>query len=171
MYIYNQRSWGGGTTHKKMEKSTTESQLQNFLPLGPLRPISPGGPLRPGKPRGPSCPGKPFSPAGPGAPGGPGRPGRPGAPNSGLLRLAASWASCSVMNRRTELSSKWTWMERSPCSLKNLYSLLQKQMDCSTGPSLCTMLFTKFVTYKILSYLLEGNHRHTVKLITLKPTS
>lgn len=68
----------------------TKSQLQSFLPLGPLRPISPGGPLRPGKPRGPSCPGKPFSPGGPGAPGGPGRPGRPGAPNSGRLRLAAS---------------------------------------------------------------------------------
>lgn len=77
----------------------------SHLPLIPFSPIAPGGPLRPGSPRDPACPGKPFSPGGPGTPGGPGRPGRPGAPNSGLRRLAASWASCSVKFK--ELGDEW----------------------------------------------------------------
>lgn len=70
--------------------------INSCPPLGPLRPIVPGGPLRPGSPLAPACPGKPLSPEGPGGPGGPGLPGSPIAPDSGLLRLAASWASCSI---------------------------------------------------------------------------
>lgn len=140
---------------EKHFQSITKCQLQSFLPFGPLRPISPGGPLRPGKPRGPSCPGKPFSPGGPGAPGGPGRPGRPGAPNSGRLRLAASWESCSAMNRRTKLSCKWDLNEEinkyEKLLKRNVCSLLWKLIDYNTELSLCKMLFMKYVMYKLLS--------------------
>lgn len=66
------------------------------LPFGPFTPKGPGGPLRPGRPLAPACPGKPFSPGIPGGPGGPGFPGKPATPDSGLLKLAANWASCSV---------------------------------------------------------------------------
>lgn len=68
----------------------------HLLPFGPFSPSSPGGPLRPGRPRAPECPGKPFAPGSPGGPGGPGLPGRPATPDSGLLKLDASWVSCSV---------------------------------------------------------------------------
>lgn len=68
----------------------------NVLPLGPFIPIVPCGPLSPGSPLAPACPGKPLSPGVPGAPGGPGFPGKPATPDSGLLKLAANWASCSV---------------------------------------------------------------------------
>ena len=68
----------------------------NSSPLGPLFPRDPGGPLSPGRPLAPECPGKPLSPGDPGDPGGPGFPGKPAAPDSGLLKLAANWASCSV---------------------------------------------------------------------------
>lgn len=67
-----------------------------FVPLGPFLPMSPRGPLRPGSPLLPGCPGKPLSPPGPGRPGGPGGPGNPEMPDSGLVRLAANWASCPV---------------------------------------------------------------------------
>lgn len=66
------------------------------LPLGPFFPKIPGGPLSPGRPLDPGCPGKPLSPGFPGGPGSPGLPGKPTAPDSGLLKLAANWASCSV---------------------------------------------------------------------------
>ena len=67
----------------------------------PLRPSRPGGPLRPGRPLAPECPGNPFCPEDPGGPGGPGGPWIPEMPDSGLVRLAASWASCSVAHRKT----------------------------------------------------------------------
>lgn len=66
------------------------------LPLCPFFPRGPGGPFRPGSPLAPACPGKPLSPGVPGGPGGPGFPGKPATPVSGLRKLAASWASCSV---------------------------------------------------------------------------
>lgn len=75
------------------------NQQQNkrfLLPFCPFFPKSPGGPFRPGRPLAPACPGKPFSPGIPGRPGGPGFPGNPAAPDSGLLKLPASRASCSV---------------------------------------------------------------------------
>lgn len=71
------------------------------LPFGPFTPIGPGGPLSPGRPLAPECPGKPLSPGIPGGPGGPGFPGKPATPDSGLLKLAASWASCSVGEQQT----------------------------------------------------------------------
>lgn len=74
----------------------------NTLPLGPFAPKIPGGPLSPGRPLAPACPGKPLSPGIPGGPGGPGFPGKPATPDSGLLKLAANWASCSVGAQQKE---------------------------------------------------------------------
>ncbi len=70
--------------------------------MGPFAPKIPGGPLSPGRPLPPVCPGKPLSPGDPGGPGGPGFPGKPATPDSGLLKLAANWASCSVGARQKE---------------------------------------------------------------------
>lgn len=72
------------------------------LPLAPFFPKCPGGPLSPGRPLAPLCPGKPLSPGVPGGPGGPGFPGKPATPDSGLLKLAANWASCSVGARQKD---------------------------------------------------------------------
>lgn len=76
-------------------------------PLGPFIPRGPGGPLRPGNPLAPECPGKPLRPATPGGPGGPGGPGKPAMPDSGLVRLSASWASCSVIEQVWGFSQTW----------------------------------------------------------------
>lgn len=77
-------------------------------PFCPLTPRTPEGPLSPGSPLAPACPGNPLSPEGPGGPGGPGRPGSPAAPDSGLLRLAANWASCSEKTK-TQCANECEW--------------------------------------------------------------
>lgn len=87
--------------------SNLQHLAMNVLPLGPFTPIGPGGPLSPGRPLVPACPVKPLSPGGPGGPGGPGFPGKPATPDSGLLKLAANWASCSVWAQSVD--KLWTW--------------------------------------------------------------
>lgn len=83
------------------------------LPFCPFFPKDPGGPLRPGRPLAPAWPGKPLSPGIPGDPGGPGLPGKPATPDSGLLRLAANWASCSVgVPAEEQWSHNSNWRER-----------------------------------------------------------
>lgn len=82
------------------------SSLWHPLPFCPFFPRGPGGPFRPGSPLAPACPGKPLSPGIPGGPGGPGFPGKPVTPVSGLRKLAASWASCSVGKKQNDGSNR-----------------------------------------------------------------
>lgn len=100
--------------------SNPNSQSHYNSPFGPLTPRSPGGPLSPGSPLTPACPGKPLSPGGPGGPGGPGLPGSPTAPDSGLLRLAANWASCPEM-AKTKCTNECEW---SPAISKAYFYLI-----------------------------------------------
>lgn len=87
------------------------------LPFCPFFPRGPGGPFRPGSPLAPACPGKPLSPWIPGGPGGPGFPGKPITPVSGLRKLAASWASCSVGGGESRTMDH------------NMHKLTQKQLS------------------------------------------
>lgn len=100
------------------------SQSDILLPFGPFSPIDPGGPLSPGSPLAPACPGNPLSPGDPGGPGGPGLPGKPATPVSGLLRLAANWASCSVwQNKRWCQGWSSTHEQGTECVLSALKEL------------------------------------------------